>query len=193
MRKKIICILLLLILCFTFFSSCKTNAIDVGGNIDNCKPSASVAVRAMIKKSVYSRENNIEIRVGYGLIASDVLRNYVAEERDLRIVVKADGFTIYEGDVSAESKFEKSTQDYSKPEYIVTKKNNRYMPNYFETYGFYFPSKKENEQGKITITVGFFVEENTGDLDGVVVYYATNKEKIAFSGKSIEEAKKKLK
>ncbi len=192
MRKKIVCILLLVILSLTVFTGCKANAIDVGGRVEGCKPSSSVTVRVRMKKNVYSIDEDIDIQVGYGFRFSDI-RSYVENETPLELIIKADNFTISDGENSFEDCFEKSTTEYIDSGFVATLKGKRYMPNHFETYTLRFRSGEDQVQRKLFFNAGLRIQENIWEGDSVMLFFAINDKSVAFSEKSAEDAKKELK
>ncbi len=192
MFKKLSCFLLLIVLMGMVFAGCKANAIDVGGRVEGCKPSPSVTIRVRMKKSVYARDEDIEIAVGYGFRFSDI-RSFVENETPLELIIKAENFTISDGEASVEDRFEKSTTEYTDHKFIATLKGKRYMPNHFETYTLRFRSGEDQLQSKLFFTVGLRIQENILEGDGVSLYFATNDKSVTFSEKSSEDAKKKLK
>ena len=189
--KRIIALFLLIVLCAAIFCACKKYKIDVGGKVEPCKPSPDTAVRVMMKKSVYSQDEDIEVRFGYGFRFSSLNESYLKEGVPMEILIDCEGFSISDGETVYADHYSKSIMSYSNKEYIADKKRNRYMPNHFETYTIKVNSEEKQTEGSISFVAGFS-SEGSISMDSAIIFYATEEGKISFSEKSVEDAKKKL-
>ncbi len=196
MFKKIICLGVILVMCLGILSGCGKNyKIDVGGEIASGKPMSSCQVRFMLEDNTFMRKDDVLIEVGWGF-GHDDIRGFIEQGAIVVLKIDADGFHIMnEESIESVDLYEKEFQEYSDNKFVCTKKYKRYIPNYYETFKLKVNSEIEKTSGTIQISVTNLMEGSwEGDGDGQIkrLYYATNKNKIAFSAKSIENAQKKL-
>ena len=190
--KRILGILMLIILCAVSLCACKKYKIDVGGKDYGDKPLAVTVARMKMEDNDFSRDDNVNIAIGWAFRASS-FRGFGAE-KPICFSIKCEGFTVFDGEDVFQDEYNKSITGYLDDNtYLAVKKGRRYQPQNYETYTFHLRSSNEEVHGRITVSVIIDYGEGVSAGDAVSVFYAANEEEIAFSGKSVEDAKKKLK
>lgn len=173
----------------------KVNKIDVGGTTAAGKPMASVQVRGLLDNDIFSQDDDIEIKVGWGFKNGQSVSSFIEMGAIVVEKIEAGGLVITdESDAECNSEYEKEFRTYSEDKFVCTLDNERYIPNYYET--FQIKLNSDNTSGTIQISVTNLMEgtwEGDGDGQTVRIYYAANNDKIAFSTISEEDAQKKLK
>lgn len=192
MIKKIIGTVLVVVLCLTSLCACKKYKIDVGGEVQPDKFLSPLAIRAMMKETVFLRDDNVNITVGWGFRSSDI-RSFVAEAIPIEFTIKCDGFSVFDGEDVFQNEYNKSITEYSDNEFFCDKKRKHYYPNHYEAYTFRLRTHQEDAYGSISFIMLVEPDENTRLGDSITIFYAMNKEKIAFSAESEKDAKKRLK
>ncbi len=180
-------------ICLGLFTGCesKDGKIDIGGEIVAGKPSASCQVRIVLDNVVFNRDDGITLTLGFGFINSDI-RGYENEGAIIILTIDADNFIIInEESAEAENLYEKVFEEYSGSKYVCTIENDRYIPNYYQTFDLMLNSDEESASGTIQASA---VIHAGGDGDGQTkwLFYAFDSNTVVFSVTSIEDAQDKL-
>ena len=99
----------------------------------------------------------------------------------------------FDGEDVFQNEYNKSITEYSDNEFFCDKKRKHYYPNHYEAYTFRLRTHQEDAHGSISFIMLVEPAENTRLGDSITIFYAMNKEKIAFSAESEKDAKKRLK
>ena len=200
MRKKLIGIAVVALMLFGVFglTACggdKVNKIDIGGAAVAGKPLASVQVRGLMDSDIFSQDDDIKIKAGWGFRNGQSVPSFIEEGSVIVVKIEGTDFIIVnESNMEYNGEYEKEFREYSDGKYICTLDNERYIPNYYET--FQIKLNSNSTSGTIQISVTNLMEgtwDGDGDGQTVRLYYAANSDKIAFSTVSVEDAQKKLK
>lgn len=192
MIKRILCLGVVLVMCLGFFSACSGGRkIDIGGEIVKGKIPATCQVRVMLDGDIFKLENEIAFSVGFGLLPGSNNSGYESQGAFIVLTIDAQGFTITNMENSENNLYEKEFKEYSDNKFICTLDNDRYIPNYYETFEFKL-SDLASPYGTIQISaILHYGEGHSGKFERI--YYSINSEIIAFSSISMEDAQKKLK
>lgn len=183
-----------LMICLGLFTGCerKSSQIDIGGEIETGKPSASCQVRILLDNYIFDRDDRITLTVGFGLINPDI-RGYEYQGAIIKLTIDANNFIIITNEESTEVEnlYEKIFDEYSDSKFVCTIKNDRYIPNYYQTFELMLNSDEESASGSIQTSA---VIHCGGDGNGQNkwLFYAFDSETVVFSTTSIEDAQKKL-
>lgn len=173
----------------------KVNKIDIGGDAVAGKPLASVQVRGLMDSNIFSQDDDIKIKVGWGFRNGQSVPFFIEEGSVIVVKIEGTDFVIInESNMEYNGEYEKEFREYSDGKYICTLDNERYIPNYYET--FLIKLNSNSTSGTIQISVTNLMEgtwDGDGDGQTVRLYYAANNDKTAFSTVSLEDAQKKLK
>ena len=193
MKRIVVSILLVAMACI--FASCsESSGIDFGGEDANCKPISIMAVRIMLDKDIFNRDDKISVKLGFGFIDEQPVPSFVEAGAVIVFKIEAIGFIIEdESDAKSNNGYEKEFAEYSDNKFVCTVDNERYIPNYYKVYGFEFFSDLQSDSG--TINISATLDYRNGGYDGKNerLYYAVGNDKIAFSIVSEADAQKKLK
>ena len=174
-------------------SACEESyTIDIGGEASSLsgEPLLSCQTRIMLKKHTFSRNESVEIKVGFGLLPGSDPQYYISGGLPLVLEISAKNFLITNG-AEAEDLYEKVFEDYDS-KFVCTRIGSRYIPNYYETFRFKLSSGTENASGYLHMQAAILYTEDNRHGESKTIYYAANTKKIAFSAKSISDAQKKL-
>jgi hypothetical protein len=196
MLKRIIVMGVALIMCLGIFGACRNsnNKIDIGGEIISGEPTLSCVTRVMLDDDTFARESEIELTIGFGFMTADSKQYYATTNFDMVVRMEIKDFLITNSEgIGSRDAFKKTFDEYSDSKLVCTKDDDRYIPNYYETFKLKLIFDGENTSGVLTIQAGMFLEADNIDGHWVNIFYAANKEKIAFSAKSKADAQEKIK
>lgn len=194
---KILTMGVALIMCIGLFAGCGGKGdgkIDIGGTTAAGKPMASVQVRGLMDNDIFSQDDDIKIKIGWGFGNGLSVPSFVEEGAIVVVKIEATGIVIIdESKAEHNNEYEKEFREYSDDKFVCTLDDERYIPNFYETFQLKFGS--DSTLGTIQISVTNLMEgtwDGDGDGQTVRLYYAASSDKIAFSTVSMADAQKKI-